>query len=71
MAARRPEDWTTQEKKDLVEDSHHGVTLDGEHAVVCGYLKDFAHVMTMEGHGVDFSWGTVEHVLSTSRAFKS
>lgn len=62
------------ERAALVEDARaNGCTLDGQPAVVSGYMGEFASVRFKSGRGgtVEFAWPTVARILSSHRNFQS
>lgn len=60
---------TQQEKEALIDAP---CTLDGEPALVCGRLMQFATIAALNGHGyVEFAWNTVARILSNGGDFQS
>ncbi len=65
--------WDTDRKRALVDKAlENGATINGNRAIVSGYLNDYARVTdATSGLSCEFAWPTVERILSKGGEFKS
>ena len=63
-----------QDKQETIEKwrDDNACTLDGKPAKVIGWKLDFPMVAQLHGpYAVEFSWATVNRIMSNDRAFRS